>query len=690
MNKQEFIQKVRAKFPEGTASDGRQYTDIPDDEFANKILEKYPVYRSQITDLEPDVDEEPEEDPGYFERVGGALSERFEDVGEHVAAIPKRPSLREEIGAGLNIAKNLSGAVFDPITELPGMKQVGEAFGGVGQGVADFLMQNKQYAGAAENLAKFLDENPDASDALESVFNVGLLSIGGGTKIKPTGALEKVKSTTGGVTTKVKEAVKPPTFQDVYTNHAKAGKDRMTALKLNTIKYKNPKGETVTVTPLDTLESLESRPKVDSTVNGYKLNVDSWLEELNARQKSLNNQVTAAAEHEAHLPQLKNVSIRDLKARALEEAKRDTGVTDSPVRKASVDSELNKLFDFYEKSAPPEGQIDPVTLNRFRIGANKEAQSYYDAQRLGQTRGAPPRITADTAKAYEIMAGVFRDELTGLRPEVGTLLTKERAIMNARKYANKISQTTVGPSMVGKSMIDIGSALAGSTLPGGPITGFGMGLAAEKIQQKLTERAFTGYGKSPSLRTPQNRSASPSSTSKNIIPSSVSQSTSPVKGDRGFIKIGDDISTSNKKAAQQLENERILKEKGPPKEGTVEALSEKAAGFQAGDKFIIDTAIRSKDAGTVFEMIKEGRVPQAYLKSFSKEIDEILGPRIHEVTTRPNLDGLRRVNPQLFNDATKSKNFDDFVDRVVKRGKTKIENVSVPALREFYDKVIQK
>src|SRR3990167_8409888 len=117
--------------------------------------------------------------------------------------------------------------------------------------------------------------------------------------------------------------------------------------------------------------------------------------------------------------------------------------------------------------------------------------------------------------------------------------------------------------------------------------------------------------------------------------SAVAQSTPALpkvaQGDRGFLDAEAMLKAENEKLFQQFENARILKEKGPPKAGAIEALSEKAIGFRAGDKVIFDTFIREKNAGGIFEMIKEGRVPQEYLKSFSKEIDEILGPRIHEV-----------------------------------------------------------
>lgn len=46
-----FANKIRTKYPDAVSSDGRRYADIPDRELAQKIVEKYPVYKDQITDF---------------------------------------------------------------------------------------------------------------------------------------------------------------------------------------------------------------------------------------------------------------------------------------------------------------------------------------------------------------------------------------------------------------------------------------------------------------------------------------------------------------------------------------------------------------------------------------------------------------------------------------------------------------
>lgn len=55
MNTQEFANSIRIKYPDAISSDGRKYSDISDTELVTKIVQKYPVYQSQVTDLPKDI-----------------------------------------------------------------------------------------------------------------------------------------------------------------------------------------------------------------------------------------------------------------------------------------------------------------------------------------------------------------------------------------------------------------------------------------------------------------------------------------------------------------------------------------------------------------------------------------------------------------------------------------------------------
>jgi len=52
MTTQEFAQKMREKYPDGISSDGRSYAEIDDAELVNRVVQKHPIYKSQIDDPE--------------------------------------------------------------------------------------------------------------------------------------------------------------------------------------------------------------------------------------------------------------------------------------------------------------------------------------------------------------------------------------------------------------------------------------------------------------------------------------------------------------------------------------------------------------------------------------------------------------------------------------------------------------
>ena len=51
------------------------------------------------------------------------------------------------------------------------------------------------------------------------------------------------------------------------------------------------------------------------------------------------------------------------------------------------------------------------------------------------------------------------------------------------------------------------------------------------------------------------------------------------------------------------------------------------------------------------------------------------------------IEGLKRANPMLFRRAEKASNAEDFIDTVIKADKTTRENVSIPALTNFFNRV---
>lgn len=50
MDTKTFANSIREKYPDGVANDGVLYKDMPDEELAHRVITKYPVYKSQVTD----------------------------------------------------------------------------------------------------------------------------------------------------------------------------------------------------------------------------------------------------------------------------------------------------------------------------------------------------------------------------------------------------------------------------------------------------------------------------------------------------------------------------------------------------------------------------------------------------------------------------------------------------------------
>lgn len=67
---QEFAQSVKAKFADAVASDGRKYSDIPDEELTRKVIAKYPVYQAHV------------DTPSYTDRVSNNEQKAAAEVGQ--------------------------------------------------------------------------------------------------------------------------------------------------------------------------------------------------------------------------------------------------------------------------------------------------------------------------------------------------------------------------------------------------------------------------------------------------------------------------------------------------------------------------------------------------------------------------------------------------------------------------------
>ena len=131
MSPTDFAAKVRAKYPDGVASDGRRYADIGDEELTQKVVEKFPVYRDQIEFRSPTqvADDKSASDAGAIlpARTGEGPATA---LGKAVVNTPS---------SAVNLGKNVAQAVIHPVqtakniyeTGKGAVRTAGEAIGAV-------------------------------------------------------------------------------------------------------------------------------------------------------------------------------------------------------------------------------------------------------------------------------------------------------------------------------------------------------------------------------------------------------------------------------------------------------------------------------------------------------------------------------------------------------------------------------
>lgn len=184
MTPQEFANRIRQKYPNGVSSDGRPYSQIDDVELTNKVIEKYPVYASQVKF------EESTSQKGFLGNVANALGQRLQNVkssfGEFTAGKQDPISTSLQIvgqGAGAvgDVAgQALIGAAKTAVKALPGQieKPVIEATKKVGTEFLNTPLGQSALSavrGGVETYNKFKAKYPIAARNLEAVLNIGSL-----------------------------------------------------------------------------------------------------------------------------------------------------------------------------------------------------------------------------------------------------------------------------------------------------------------------------------------------------------------------------------------------------------------------------------------------------------------------------------------------------------------------------------
>lgn len=174
MTKQEFAKNIKAKYP--------QYQNIDDTELTDRILEKYPVYKSQISDTQSKVNvnqPQPEKKGGFLRKVGDFFTSNTQKFGE-------------TLGTALS--------VIDPVTNslrqgtIDSKQKDADNFLKLAKETSD-PVKKKNYLEAAKESANIngydIFNNPEYQKTAKQIYGEALGTISEGVTLAGLGGLAK-------------------------------------------------------------------------------------------------------------------------------------------------------------------------------------------------------------------------------------------------------------------------------------------------------------------------------------------------------------------------------------------------------------------------------------------------------------------------------------------------------------------
>lgn len=445
-----FANSIRQKFPTGVTSDGKKYGDMSDQDLVGRIVQKYPVYKTQITDLSGEdstlapVEPAQPEKQGLFDRIGADFKEGKDKTQEVLKS--------DQSGASkvLQTAGNAAAFVGDIPTEAA--KSLDETV--TGGKVGDFLKSLVEKATGTpvgqetmSALDKFSQDHPEASKNLGAILNlasvvpeVGLA--GKGAKVASDVAKTGLKATEG-VTREAK------TINAI----ARAGKETKTSNEIA--------GQIVQGKKIDIEKAKQALGSIET--KGVKTYADLHGA-LDAKIKSLSSGLDTAFG-------------TDKTKRLLPDLGHTTKVGDQEVKHNYVEDAIKQLQDHYKATNDVEGL---TKINAFESSAKSEGITTKQINDLAREHGnVLNAFNANGQAASGLIKQAAENTRTGLKATARNLFGNEVAgqvdkhvasLIHTRdlvskveeevnKWSQKIKTRTLGEKagrLVGKFMNTIG------------------------------------------------------------------------------------------------------------------------------------------------------------------------------------------------------------------------------------------
>lgn len=424
MTTADFAKSLREKYPDGVTNDGISYSTMSDEDLVGRVVQKYPVYKSQIDDLP---------NGGILESVGGAIKEFGTDIATSInerssnikdAVIPKDQEAAQKMAGGgvgrpiLRVAGQIAAGIGD--VEMAALKLVAPKF------VEDLAskginkLSNTEFVQTiSEKIDQFKQAHPEASQDIEDITNILAII----PELKAGQALVKGGQKTVGAVSKVTgEALDAVRTARI----AKASEE------VDSVVGKIVQGST---------KDIEKAKKALSSINTVGVKT---YEDLGAR---LNDGIEALSNKVDDILEKEGATVGPLKADKLVTV---TKVGEKEVKQNFVQDALNQMDEMYQsiKDAPGQARIADIKKKLESEGltvkeVNDLSRDYN--REFGKKAFSPKTgdaLTSVNAQAYENTRKGIKNVARSFMPDDTVKMLDERMsdMFNTNRLVGKMEE----------------------------------------------------------------------------------------------------------------------------------------------------------------------------------------------------------------------------------------------------------